>query len=256
MHRLTVPVGAALLALCAAAAQAQDPGQPVPLPVVAAPDYEYVQQAGSMQFNGETLTLQGVAPSTIFFSDRPYRLTGHVPNATFVNLWSGPFASDPPNAAVSVLGNFNEAPAIVELTGARLDGASLLYTVKVLSGKLPDNADNVAVFIDHGPRPFAHPAGYYPYHPYHPYHPVPGPYCYHAPQDPECRFHPYHPYPYHPFYPAAAFATGAVVGAAAASANQPPPPPAYYYPIPVGPIPANCYINSNHTRMICSVPLN
>ena len=45
---------------------------------------------------------------------------------------------------------------------------------------------------------------HYPWYPYwnryyHP--PVPGPYCYHAPQAPECRYHPYQPYhPYHPPY--------------------------------------------------------
>ena len=173
----------------------------------------------------------------------------------------------PPNAAISVLGETDEAPAIVELTSAQMDGTSLKYGIKVLSGKLPESAQNVAVFVDHGPHPHGHPVSghqvryypYGPYHPYHPYHPVPGPYCYHAPQDPECHYHPYHPYPpyppYPPYYPGAAFATGAIVGAAAASANQQPQ-QVYIYPIPAsGVIPAHCYINSNHTRMICSVPL-
>ncbi len=32
---------------------------------------------------------------------------------------------------------------------------------------------------------------------YHPYHPAPGPYCYHAPQDPECQFGPYYSPPSH-----------------------------------------------------------
>lgn len=304
MYRLTALAGAALLVLSAGFAQAQDTSVPQPAPVPVdpppAPVYEYVQQATSMQYDGTTMTLQGVSPSTIFFSDRPYRLTGQVTNDTFVNLWNapdGPFASDPPNAAVSVLGAPNQEPAIVELTSAAVNGTDLQYEVTVLSGTLPDNAENVAVFVDHGPRPRArartrtHPAGrhmgyypygphhpvpgpycyhapqapecrYGPYHPYHPYHPVPGPYCYHAPQAPECRYHPYRPYPpypppYHPYYyPGAAFATGAVVGAAAASSNQPQQQQTYIYPIPSGPIPANCYINSNHTRMICSVPLN
>lgn len=270
MYRLSALFGAALLALGAGLAHAQIAGQPAPppMPAAPAPAYEYVQQASSMQYDGTTLTLQGIAPSTVFFSDRPYRLTGQMPIDYFAGLWDapdGPFASDPPNAAISVLANSNEEPAIVELTSARVDGSNIHYGVKVLSGKLPENAENIAVFVDHGPRGYnhpasGHPAGYNPYHPYHPYHPAPGPYCYHAPQDPACHhnpYHPYHPYPppYHPYYyPGAAFATGAMVGAAAASANQPQ--QTYVYPIPAGPIPANCYVNSNHTRMICSVPLN
>lgn len=224
---------------------AQNVNQPPP----AAPSYEYVQQATSLQYDGETLTLQGVAPSTIFFSDHPYRLTGQVDIATFANLWSvphGPFAQDPPNAAISVLGQTGVSPAIVELTSAAADGASIKYGVKILSGEIPASAQNVALFVDHGPRP------------YYPYHPVPGPYCYHAPQAPECHYRPYHPYhPYHPYYPypyyhpGAAFAAGAVVGAAAASK----PTTVYVYPLPSGPLPAQCHINSAHTRMICSVPL-
>ncbi|WP_419913289.1 hypothetical protein [Hoeflea sp.] len=258
MYRLTALIGAVFLAISPGLAQAQQPAVP-------APSYEYVQQASSMQFDGTTMTLQGVAPSTVFFSDRPNRLTGLVSSGQFVELWNspdGPFASDPPNAAVSVLGNIKDAPAIVELTSAEMDGVQVKYGVKVLSGELPASADNIALFVDHGPNPRRTSAtrrtGYYPYHPYHP---VPGPYCYHAPQDPECHYHPYHPYPpyppyppYHPYYyPGAAFAAGAVVGAAAASSNQP---QTYIYPIPAGPIPAHCYINSAHTRMICSVPIN
>ncbi|WP_136658559.1 hypothetical protein [Nitratireductor sp. XY-223] len=256
MYRLTALVGAVFLAFSPGLAQAQQP-----VPAAPAPSYEYVQQASSLQFDGTTLTLQGVSPSTVFFTDRPYRLTGLVSTGQFAELWNapdGPFASNPPNAAVSVLGNIKDAPAIVELTSAEMDGVQVKYGVKVLSGELPESADNVALFVDHGPNPHRQPVsgrhvGYYPYHP------IPGPYCYHAPQDPECHYHPYHPYPpyppypYHPYYyPGAAFAAGAAVGAAAASQPQ----ATYIYPIPAGPIPAHCYINSAHTRMICSVPIN
>ncbi|MCY6381571.1 hypothetical protein [Hoeflea prorocentri] len=257
MSRLIALFGAAVLFLSPGLAAAQQAGQPVP----AAPtiSYEYVQQASSMTFDGTTLTLRGVAPSTIFFSDRPYRTAGQVSTGQFAELWKAPggaFSVTPPNAAVSVLGNVSDAPAIVELTSADMDGVELKYGVKIISGKLPESADNVALFVDHGPRPSSERnVGYYPYHP------VPGPYCYHAPQAPECHYHPYHPYhpyyppyPYHPYYyPGAAFAAGAAVGAAAANANQP---QTYIYPIPAGPIPAHCYINSAHTRMICSVPIN
>lgn len=251
MNRQFALLSAMLLAFIPGLAMAQTVNQPVPAP----PSYEYVQQASSLQYDGQSLTLQGVAPSTIFFSDHPYRLTGQVDTATFANLWTapnGPFASNPPNAAISVLGQTGVSPAIVELTSASADGASVTYGVKVLSGEIPASAENIALFVDHGPRPVN---GVH----YYPYHPIPGPYCYHAPQAPECHYRPYHPYhPYHPYYPypyyhpGAAFAAGAAVGAAAASK----PTTVYVYPLPSGPLPAQCHINSNHTRMICSVPIS
>lgn len=236
---------------------------PIQGPALGPVTYDYVQQAGSMTFDGSQITLTNLAPSTIFFSDRPYRLVGHVDTQRFVDLWSsgGSFTIDPPNAAISVLSNDTDAPAIVEITEASMTGDSLTYTVSVLSGSLPDTAEDVALFIDrggwhggghawHGPNGGGgvawHGGGWHggpgPYHPYGPY----GPY------------HPYHPYgPYYPGWggAAAGFAAGAVTGAAigAAAANSQ---PTYVYPVPAGSIPANCHLNAAHSQMICSVPIN
>ncbi len=252
MKRLSAVIGAILLAVSPTVVQAHDINQPAAM--MPGPVYEYVQQAASLQSDGQSMTLQGVSPSTIFFSDRPYRLAGQIETTAFARFWEadGTFAQSPPNAAVSVLGSADTQPAIVELTSATVSGDSIKYGIKVLAGTLPETGKNVALFVDHARNVHTTAAG--GVHAY-PYHPVPGPYCYHAPQAPECHYHPYHPYypPYYPpyYHPGAAFAAGAVVGAAAASANQ----PQYVYPIPAGPIPAQCYINSNHTRMICSVPI-
>jgi len=246
MKTLSALFAALMLAAGPITASAQTAMQPNM--AIAAPSYEYVQQAASLSYDGRTLTLEGLAPATIFFSDRPYRLAGHVETAVFANLWDAPagtFAQSPPNAAISVLGETNAAPAIVTLTSAQVDGDSISYGVRLVSGQPPETARNVALFIDHGPQPTM---GYYPHHP------VPGPYCYHAPQDPACHYYPYHPYPpYHPYYyhPGAAFAAGAAVGAAIARNRA----PTYSYPIPSGALPAHCHINNNHTRMICSVPI-
>ena len=281
MPRFTVLAAIGLLLIGTAqvsAQQKQEAAKPAPAPanVQTGPTYEYVQQAASMKFDGKTLTLSGVAPSTIFFSDAPYRAAGAVDLKSFAGLWegTGPFATTPPNAALSVLGKTNEAPAVIELTSAQADGNAVKYGVKTISGKLPESAENVSLFIDHarwhgGPRAGVFRVGNtHVGYVRHPYHPLPGPYCYHAPQAPECRYlHPYHPiHPYHPYYPyyrpyyhpyhpaavAGAAAAGAAVGAAVATQPQP---VVYAYPIPTGPLPANCYINSSHTRMICSVPI-
>jgi hypothetical protein len=107
---------------------------PVPVAIDPAPAYDYIQQAASMSFDGETLTLSGLAPSTIYFSDRPYRETGQVDTATFLQLWDegGSFADDPPNAALTVLSAPDDQPAVVELTSPQLAGSDLKYSVKVL----------------------------------------------------------------------------------------------------------------------------
>lgn len=240
-------------------------GDPAPPPA-----YDFVQQAGEMTFDGSNLTLTDANTGVLFFSDRPYRLGGQVSNEDFAEYWQKPdgFEGDPPNAVVSVLSEIGKAPALVELTSARTDGSSVVYGVKVLRGELAESAKGVALFIDRSSRPprgahhgtTATAQGGVGFEPY-------GPYCYHAPQDPRCRawHHPYHPYyppypPYHPYppygpyyHPGAAYAAGVATGAAIANANKPP--VYYYYPIPTGPLPANCWINSQHTQMVCSVPL-
>lgn len=246
------------------------------------PAYDYVQQAGAMRFDGTTLTLNDANTGVLFFSERPYRLGGQVSNADFSAYWGEgkTFSDDPPNAVVSLLSDTGAAPALVELTSAKTEGSTVAYGVKVLRGELPETATGVALFIDRGPRPHHARTAAAPPPPHHgrpaagPPPPPPhhgtgfepyGPYCYHAPQDPKCRawHHPYHPYyppypapppHYGPYYhPGAAYAAGVATGAAIANANKPP--VYYYYPIPTGPLPANCWINSEHTQMVCSVPL-
>ena len=44
----------------------------------------FVQSAGSMSFSDGVLTLKDVAPLTIFFSDRPQRVAGHMPTKSFM----------------------------------------------------------------------------------------------------------------------------------------------------------------------------
>ena len=47
----------------------------------------FVQNAASGSFDGKTLTLNGVG-STLFFSDRPERITGQVRTSDFVGHWT------------------------------------------------------------------------------------------------------------------------------------------------------------------------
>ena len=57
-----------------------------------------------------TLTLKGVSPTTLFFSDRPVRMAGHFNKEDYLKLWTDgkdSFDADPPNATLSV---FEEGP--------------------------------------------------------------------------------------------------------------------------------------------------
>jgi hypothetical protein len=65
----------------------------------------FVQTAHDATTDGQTLTLHGVTPSTLYFSDRPKRIVGHMGTADFVNLWDegeNSFEEDPPQCGTRV----------------------------------------------------------------------------------------------------------------------------------------------------------
>jgi hypothetical protein len=111
-------------------------------------DFLFVQTAKGMTFDKASgkLTLEGVSPVTIMFSDRPERIAANMRTAAFVPFWSkgkDSFLSDPPNADISILEG-NQLRQIV----AVLQGDNLTYSVKVLEGDMPAKAADVSVFID------------------------------------------------------------------------------------------------------------
>jgi hypothetical protein len=110
----------------------------------------FVQNAASGSFDGKTLTLRGVG-STLFFSDRPERIAGHLRTSDFVGHWakgSDNFAANPPNATLSVFGAKEASSIVVVLTNPRLDRNTLSYTVKIVEGKLPASFKESSLFID------------------------------------------------------------------------------------------------------------
>ena len=48
----------------------------------------FVQTARAISSDGTTLTLKDVTPSTLYFSDRPKRIVGHMTTVDFVDLWA------------------------------------------------------------------------------------------------------------------------------------------------------------------------
>ena len=143
-------IGAALAAPAVPLASAM--AQAVKEPAKQA-DFLFVQTAKGMTFDKSTnkLTLQGVSPITIFFTDRPERIAGHMKTTAFVPFWStgkDSFLSDPPNADVSILEGDKLRQMVVVLQAPALKSDALTYTVKVLQGDVPAKGADVSVFID------------------------------------------------------------------------------------------------------------
>ena len=61
----------------------------------------FAQTAREVTSDGDKVTLHGASPATLYFSDRPQRVVGHLTTQKFVEEWGegeNSFADDPPNA--------------------------------------------------------------------------------------------------------------------------------------------------------------
>jgi len=116
----------------------------------------FVQNSAGVTFDQQkgTLRLLNVTPSTLFFSDRPVRLAGHLhTQLEFLPMWgesADSFVKDPPNATVSVLepGKPDLANFVVKLMKPRMEGNDLVYNATLIAGTPPETAGATAVFID------------------------------------------------------------------------------------------------------------
>ena len=111
----------------------------------------FVQSAKRATLTNGKLTLTGVAPTTVFFSDRPKRIAGHVATTEMVPLWSegqNSFLKDPPNATLSAFTATGVVNAVVVLKNPVVSGDQITYDVNVIQGKVPSENDGVSLFID------------------------------------------------------------------------------------------------------------
>jgi len=102
-----------------------------------------------------TLRLVNVGQQTLFFSDRPDRIAGHLKMAAYLDEWTEKagkdnFSLDPPNAALSVYepGQTDNSLAVVEISNPQTDGADLIYNYKLIEGSLPAAGGATSLFID------------------------------------------------------------------------------------------------------------
>jgi hypothetical protein len=120
----------------------------------------FVQTAQGVESAGGALTLHGITPSTLYFSDRPQRVVGHMKTADFVDLWGAgdnSFEADPPNAVLSFLEPGADVPddAVIVISAPRLSDGELSYSIEVLEGEVPAHTGPVTLFIDPFGRPLS-----------------------------------------------------------------------------------------------------
>ena len=116
-----------------------------------------VMSARAYSYDDGKLTLHGVSPLTVSFSDRPARLAGSVPTESIVADWAegrDSFEKVPPNADFSTFDEKGTTNAVVELKNPVLSGNDLTYDVRVLKGQLPANGQASSLFIDIIGMPF------------------------------------------------------------------------------------------------------
>ena len=117
----------------------------------------FIQTAQQVQFDGKTLTLSGVSPSVVMFTDRPARMAEAIPTGTFLKGWDkggeNSFKSDPPNAGLTSLVDGKLQTATLELSQPHLDGTTLTFQARVLEGTPPPMVGASSLFIDAGCSP-------------------------------------------------------------------------------------------------------
>ena len=115
-------------------------------------DFLFVQYAESVTLADGKLTLRGIQPETLYFSDRPDRIVGRESTEKFVEHWwkegEDSFAKNPPNAVLAVMSEPVPLDLVVVLKEPVLEGNTLIYTVEVLDGPDSGEGEANALFID------------------------------------------------------------------------------------------------------------
>jgi hypothetical protein len=121
------------------------------------PELMFVQTAEDLKVDAakNMLRLVKVNQQTLYFSDRPQRIAGHMKMADYLKEWTAKagkdnFKADPPNATLSVYepGQADSTVVVVEITNPVVSGADLIYTYKIINGKMPAKGGATALFID------------------------------------------------------------------------------------------------------------
>ncbi|MEO1225096.1 MAG: hypothetical protein AAFX92_12785 [Pseudomonadota bacterium] len=124
------------------------------------PQFLFTMSADSGSYANGALVLQDV-PVVVYFSDRPYRMSGTITPAAFAQEWNEQtdvFRSDPPNATMSILTEDGASNVVVELSELTLDheAGTMTFETSILMGDMPASFGVATLFIDSfhfGPNP-------------------------------------------------------------------------------------------------------
>jgi hypothetical protein len=121
------------------------------------PQYMFVQLSDDVKVNAaaKTFRLVNVNQQTLYFSDRPVRIAGHLKMADFLKEWTAQagkdnFGEDSPNAVLPVYEpeQPDNTAAVVEITQPRIDGSDLIFSYNLIAGNLPASGGAITLFID------------------------------------------------------------------------------------------------------------
>jgi hypothetical protein len=115
----------------------------------------FVQTAEDLKADGNTLRLVNVNQQTLYFSDRPVRVAGHLTMPAYMDEWKAGerpnnFTNDPPNATLSIYepGRNDNTLTVVKISHPVIDGKDLVYQYKLIEGTMPKAGGATALFID------------------------------------------------------------------------------------------------------------
>ncbi len=121
------------------------------------PQLMFVQTAEDLKVDAakSSFRLVKVNQQTLYFSDRPVRIAGHLKMADYLEEWTAKagkdnFAGDPPNATLSVYepGKSDSTLVVVEISHPVVVGADLIYRYKIINGTMPAGGGATSLFID------------------------------------------------------------------------------------------------------------
>lgn len=145
---------------CGAAPQSGTPEEVGRQEVSATPTHEieylFVLTAESAAVADGILKMGDVNPATLYFSDRPDRIAGHLTTEEFIAGWGegdDSFAANPPNATLSILDGPEPQDVVLVLSEPTLEDGELGFSVTVLEGSPVLAGGASSLFIDIVGRP-------------------------------------------------------------------------------------------------------
>lgn len=119
------------------------------------PSFMFVQTSDTIVVDPEAKTLRmvDISPHTLYFSDRPDRLAGHITLDAYLREWTDipdDFNDDPPNATLSVYepDQAESSLIVIEILNPVVDGDDLIYSYNITDGAMPLGGGASALFID------------------------------------------------------------------------------------------------------------